>query len=64
MLAAIALSAVITVALVQSADDYSVGGFVAFVTAMLMLIAPLRHLYRSCQARSPAAWRRWSAAWT
>ena len=45
MLAAIALSAVITVALVQSADNTtSVGGFAAFVTAMLMLIAPLKHL--------------------
>ena len=45
MLAAIALSAVITVALMQSADNTtSVGGFVAFVTAMLMLIAPLKHL--------------------
>ena len=45
LLAAIALSAVITVALVQSADQTtSVGGFVAFVTGMLMLIAPLKHL--------------------
>lgn len=45
MLAAIALSAVITVALVQSADRAtSVGSFVAFVTAMLMLIAPIKHL--------------------
>jgi len=45
MLAAVALSAVITVALMQSADNTtSVGGFVAFVTAMLMLIAPLKHL--------------------
>ena len=45
LLAAIALSAVVTVALVQSADhNTSVGGFVAFVTAMLMLIAPLKQL--------------------
>ncbi len=45
VLAAVALSTVITVALVQSADNTtSVGGFVAFVTAMLMLIAPLKHL--------------------
>ena len=45
LLAAVALSAVITVALIQSADqNTSVGGFVAFVTAMLMLIAPLKHL--------------------
>jgi len=45
LLASVALSAVITVALVQSADNTtSVGSFVAFVTAMLMLIAPLKHL--------------------
>lgn len=45
MLAAIALSAVISVALVQSASSgTSVGGFVAFVTAMLMIIAPIRQL--------------------
>lgn len=45
MLAALALSAVITVALVQSASSgTSVGGFVAFVTAMLMIIAPVRQL--------------------
>ncbi len=45
LLAAIALSAVISVALLQSADQStSVGGFVAFVTAMLMLIGPLKHL--------------------
>ncbi|MFZ2325448.1 MAG: lipid A export permease/ATP-binding protein MsbA [Rhodoferax sp.] len=45
MLAAMALSAVISVALVQSASsDTSVGGFVGFVTAMLMIIAPIRQL--------------------
>ena len=45
MLAAVALSAVISVALLQSkADGTSVGGFVAFVTAMLMLVAPIKHL--------------------
>lgn len=45
MLAAIALSAVISVALVQSANNAtSVGGFVAFVTGMLMIIAPIRQL--------------------
>lgn len=45
MLAAIALSAVISVALIQSAGSgTSVGGFVAFVTAMLMIIAPIRQL--------------------
>jgi subfamily B ATP-binding cassette protein MsbA len=45
MLAAVALSAVISVALLQSAQGHStVGGFVAFVTAMLMLLAPIRQL--------------------
>ena len=45
MLAALALSAVITVALWQSASSgVTVGGFVAFVTAMLMLVAPIKHL--------------------
>lgn len=45
MLAAAALSAVISVALVQSASSgTSVGGFVAFVTAMLMIVAPIRQL--------------------
>ncbi|MCF8208173.1 MAG: lipid A export permease/ATP-binding protein MsbA [Rhodoferax sp.] len=45
MLAAMALSAVISVALSQSASSgTSVGGFVAFVTAMLMIIAPIRQL--------------------
>lgn len=45
MLAAVALSAVISVALIQSvSSDTSVGGFVAFVTAMLMIIAPIRQL--------------------
>jgi ATP-binding cassette, subfamily B, bacterial MsbA len=45
MLAAVALSAVISVALVQSASSgTSVGEFVAFVTAMLMIVAPIRQL--------------------
>jgi ATP-binding cassette, subfamily B, bacterial MsbA len=46
MLAAVALSAVIVVALWQSqgAGNATVGGFVAFVTAMLMLVAPMKHL--------------------
>ena len=45
MLAALALSAVITVALMQSADNITtVGSFAAFITAMLMLIAPIKHL--------------------
>ena len=41
----IALSAVITVAIVESqSSSLSAGGFVAFITAMLMLIAPIKHL--------------------
>ena len=42
---AVALSTVITVALIQSqTTSLSAGGFVSFITAMLMLIAPLKHL--------------------
>lgn len=48
LLAAVALSAVIAIALWQSQsgghDAVTVGGFVAFITAMLMLIAPIRRL--------------------
>ena len=45
MLAACALSGVITVALWQSsAGGATVGSFVAFVMAMLQLIAPVKHL--------------------
>ncbi len=45
LLAAAALSAVIAVALWQSSNSgVTVGGFVGFVTAMLMLIAPIRQL--------------------
>jgi len=45
VLSAVALSSVITVALWQSqTTGATVGGFVAFVTAMLMLIAPIKHL--------------------
>lgn len=45
MLAAVALSTVISVALLQSADGaISVGAFTAFVTAMLLLVAPIKHL--------------------
>ncbi len=45
VLAACALSAVIVAALWQSGNQGgSVGGFVAFVTAMLMLVAPIKHL--------------------
>jgi subfamily B ATP-binding cassette protein MsbA len=45
MLAAMALSAVITIALWQSrSDGTTVGSFVAFVGAMMLLVAPLKHL--------------------
>ncbi len=45
VLAAFALSAVITVALWQSSTGTaSVGSFVAFITAMLMLVAPIKKL--------------------
>ena len=49
LLAAAALSVVICIALWQSrgvvtARDVTVGGFVSFITAMLMLIAPIRRL--------------------
>lgn len=45
MLAATALSAVICIALVQSSgNNVSVGSFVSFITAMLMLLAPIKHL--------------------
>lgn len=45
VLAAVALSAVISIALLQSAENTTtVGGFVAFVTAMLLLIAPIKSL--------------------
>ncbi len=45
VLAAMALSAVISIALVQSAENTTtVGGFVAFVTAMLLLVAPVKSL--------------------
>jgi ATP-binding cassette, subfamily B, bacterial MsbA len=51
MLAAAALSAVICTALWQSSTSgITVGGFAAFVTAMLMLIAPIKHL---SEAASP-----------
>ncbi|MCW5184526.1 ATP-binding cassette domain-containing protein, partial [Burkholderia cenocepacia] len=44
-LASIALAVVLTIAVVQSANDQTtVGGFVAFVTAMLLIISPLKHL--------------------
>ncbi|MDB5856598.1 MAG: putative type multidrug transport system, ATP-binding and permease component [Ramlibacter sp.] len=50
MLAAAALSGVICIALWQSGDNMTVGGFAAFVAAMLMLIAPVKRL---SEAASP-----------
>ena len=45
MLAAFAVSAVVMIAVYQSrTDQTSVGGFVSFVTAMLMLLAPLKRV--------------------
>jgi len=45
LVSAVALSAVITIAMFQSqSDNNTVGGFAAFVMAMLMLIAPVKHL--------------------
>ena len=47
LLAAVALSVVLMIALLQSqngAQGATVGGFVAFITAMLMLIAPIKRL--------------------
>ncbi|WP_337690781.1 lipid A export permease/ATP-binding protein MsbA [Mycetohabitans sp. B46] len=44
-LASVALAVVITIAVIQSAHDQTtVGGFVAFVTSMLLVISPLKHL--------------------
>jgi subfamily B ATP-binding cassette protein MsbA len=43
--ASVALSAVITIALFQTdGNALTAGGFMAFITAMLMLIAPIKHL--------------------
>ena len=45
VLSACALSVVIVIALIQAGQNQtSVGGFVSFVTAMLMLLTPLKHL--------------------
>jgi len=47
IMAAVALSIVVTIALMQGrgqAAGTTVGGFVAFVTAMLMLVAPIKRL--------------------
>jgi subfamily B ATP-binding cassette protein MsbA len=43
--AAIAVSVVVSIALLQAeGSGETVGGFVSFITAMLMLLAPLKHL--------------------
>lgn len=45
VIAACGLSVVIVIALVQAENNQtSVGGFVSFITAMLMLLTPLKHL--------------------
>ena len=44
MLAAIALSVVICIALWQARDGITVGTFASFITAVLMLIAPIKRL--------------------
>ncbi len=45
VLASVAVAIVIYVAIIQSASgDSTVGSFVSFITAMLMLLSPLRHL--------------------
>lgn len=45
MLAAVALATVISIALLQShGQGVTVGDFTAFVTAMLLLVAPIKHL--------------------
>jgi subfamily B ATP-binding cassette protein MsbA len=45
LFASIALAVVVYAALLQSAnDETSVGSFVSFITAMLMLLSPLKHL--------------------
>lgn len=45
IMSAMALSAVISIALLQSHETgMTVGGFASFVTAMLMLVAPIKHL--------------------
>lgn len=45
MLAAVALSLVISIALMQSIrGEATIGDFVSFITAMLMLLTPMKHL--------------------
>ena len=47
LMAAVALSSVLVIALIQSRtglEGATVGGFVAFITAMLMLVSPIKRL--------------------
>lgn len=45
VMAAVAISVVIALAIYQAQQDHTtVGGFVGFLTAMLMILAPLKHL--------------------
>ncbi|APC00010.1 lipid A export permease/ATP-binding protein MsbA [Polynucleobacter asymbioticus] len=45
LIASIALSVVLVIALMQSATEgTTVGGFAAFITAMMLVISPLKHL--------------------
>ena len=45
LIAALGVAAVLTIAMVQSrAGEATVGDFISFVTAMLMMLGPLRHL--------------------
>ena len=67
VLASIALSVILCIALWQSREDgigavqdVTVGGFAAFISAMLMLIAPIRRMADVTPSR--AAWLHWNAA--
>ena len=45
LIASMALSVVLVIALMQSATDgVTVGGFAAFITAMMLVISPIKHL--------------------
>ncbi|WP_353438439.1 lipid A export permease/ATP-binding protein MsbA [Polynucleobacter sp. UK-FUSCHL-C3] len=45
LIASMALSLVLVIAIMQSATQgFTVGGFAAFITAMLLIISPLKHL--------------------
>ncbi|MFH0933993.1 MAG: lipid A export permease/ATP-binding protein MsbA [Pseudomonadota bacterium] len=51
LIAAVALSAIIYLATLQSSSDQiTVGGFVSFITAMLMLLAPIKRLTSTSEA--------------